>query len=73
MFGAVAPQAKGKDVPVTEGSIPSASAHLSSVITPPAPFRLFDLPQEPQDEVFALAYPREEGLRIKFLGDWERG
>lgn len=34
-------------------------------------FRLFDLPQELQDEIFALAYPREGHLTVSTKRTWE--
>lgn len=36
----------------------------------PGHFPSFDLPQELQDQIFALAHPREDGLRLFSKGEW---
>lgn len=37
----------------------------------PGHFPLFDLPQELQDQIFALAHPREDDLRLISKRDWD--
>lgn len=60
---------RGVNEAPTEGPIHKVAPVMHAASANPS--RLFDLPQELQDEILLWAYLREDGFEIIFQGDWE--